>query len=342
MIHSDASSLFGQNRIRLLILVSLFAPWLIPGINPGAVRAADAVIVTMSLDRTSIRVGETTKLRVRGLVAPDIQSASDRIFSWYVDGLNSAAGTASPAWDGLLMPACDSPTGTTSLSSRGTTQGANRIGIRNTFLTKPGAGVSSAVVLFEVDVTGVAAGTAAFSVRAGTGTPSVTNDFQVARLGGGPAFTGGSYAAASVILTVTGDADDDNDGLTNAEEAALGSNPLATDTDRDGLSDLEEYAYGSSLVSPSAAFRPNAATAMVLVGSVTSEYQEVVVRRNVAAQRVSIRVESSSNLTTWLLNAVLVSTQNNADGTQTLTYRCPQPVLSANRCFMRVTVARLP
>jgi len=330
-------SVFEQIGIRLLMLICILFSGLIPA------RAADAVNVTMTLEKASIRVGETTKLRVFGKVALAVEPSSDRIFSWYIDGVNPSPGTAAPHWDELLMPASDSPGGSTISSSTGTTQGANRVGIRNTFLTKPGAGVLTPVELLEVEVTGVAAGNAVFSVRAGTGTPTVAYDFQVARQGGGQAFTGGNYTSASVLLTVTGDADDDDDadGLTNAEEATLGSNPLSKDTDHDGLGDLEEYAWGSSLLSPSSAFRPFAARAFVTVGGITSEYQELVVRRNPAAQRVSTRIEFSSNLTDWQLSPVLVSSQNNPDGTVTETYRSPQPVPNGTRGFLRAAVVRL-
>ncbi|MCB8555998.1 thrombospondin type 3 repeat-containing protein [Streptococcus vestibularis] len=34
--------------------------------------------------------------------------------------------------------------------------------------------------------------------------------------------------------------DSDNDGLTDAQELALGTNPLSLDTDGDGQTDLEE------------------------------------------------------------------------------------------------------
>ena len=40
--------------------------------------------------------------------------------------------------------------------------------------------------------------------------------------------------------------DSDNDGLTNAEEVAIGSNPRLKDSDGDGLSDMEESAHGSN------------------------------------------------------------------------------------------------
>lgn len=38
--------------------------------------------------------------------------------------------------------------------------------------------------------------------------------------------------------------DDDNDGLSNAEEDPLGSNPANTDSDGDGLSNVDEW-YGT-------------------------------------------------------------------------------------------------
>jgi hypothetical protein len=298
------------------------------------------VIVTATLDNNSLQTGQATKLRVWGQVAPDIADQSDRIFSWYIDGLNSAPAAASPQWDQLLMPGCDSPTGTTASSSTGVSQGAARVGIRNTFLTKPAAGKLAPVQLFEVDVRATSAGQTVFSVRAGTGTPNIAYDFQVARAGGGEAFTGGLYTSASVTLTVTGDSDDDQDGLTNSEEATLGSNPALADTDRDGLTDLEEYGYGSSLVSPSSAFRPLSKTAILTVGGVTAEYQELVVRRSLTAQRVAISVQSSSDLATWPANAVMVSSQSNGDGTVTETWRAPQAVSSTSRVFLRANVVR--
>ena len=38
--------------------------------------------------------------------------------------------------------------------------------------------------------------------------------------------------------------DSDNDGLTDAQELALGTNPLRPDTDGDGQTDLEEVQQG--------------------------------------------------------------------------------------------------
>jgi thiol-disulfide isomerase/thioredoxin len=48
-----------------------------------------------------------------------------------------------------------------------------------------------------------------------------------------------------VVLTAACTFDPDGDGLTNREEADLGTNPKAADTDEDGLSDSDELAYSS-------------------------------------------------------------------------------------------------
>ncbi|WP_029187312.1 thrombospondin type 3 repeat-containing protein [Streptococcus suis] len=44
--------------------------------------------------------------------------------------------------------------------------------------------------------------------------------------------------------------DSDQDGLTDAQELALGTNPYAIDTDGDGHSDLEELQAGQSSLVP--------------------------------------------------------------------------------------------
>jgi hypothetical protein len=49
-------------------------------------------------------------------------------------------------------------------------------------------------------------------------------------------------ATATAVQTATDDADDDEDGLTNAAEAEAGTDPNLADTDEDGLSDGEESA----------------------------------------------------------------------------------------------------
>lgn len=44
--------------------------------------------------------------------------------------------------------------------------------------------------------------------------------------------------------------DSDNDGLTDAQELALGTNPLSPDSDGDGKPDLIEVEEGSNPISP--------------------------------------------------------------------------------------------
>lgn len=44
--------------------------------------------------------------------------------------------------------------------------------------------------------------------------------------------------------------DSDNDGLTDAQELALGTNPLSPDSDGDGKPDLTEVEEGSNPMSP--------------------------------------------------------------------------------------------
>ncbi|MCX7007999.1 MAG: OmpA family protein [Kiritimatiellaeota bacterium] len=50
----------------------------------------------------------------------------------------------------------------------------------------------------------------------------------------------GGAAPAHIMLTQPGDLDSDGDGLTDREEAALGTDPFNPDTDGDGLTDGEE------------------------------------------------------------------------------------------------------
>ena len=61
---------------------------------------------------------------------------------------------------------------------------------------------------------------------------------------GGESSTGFSMSG-NTLLVLDSDGDADHDGLTNAEEDALGTDPFNRDTDGDGISDGEEVAAGT-------------------------------------------------------------------------------------------------
>lgn len=159
-----------------------------------------AVAVTAQLDSNSIAVGGTTTLRVFAQVVPGLRSTSDRIFSWYLD-VNNTNAAAAANYAAMLKPASDNDP---FVSSTGFTQGANRRGIYDTFMNRPGAGVNDAVELMRIPITGVAAGQTRFSISAGTGVPQLEADFFVAPIGGGDPYLGGLYTGAVVDLQVTG------------------------------------------------------------------------------------------------------------------------------------------
>jgi len=159
-----------------------------------------AVSVTARLDNGTLAVGQTTTLRVFAQVVPNLRANADRIFSWYVDVLNTNGAVAAANYVSMTRSASDNNPQT---SSTGTTDGVHRRGIYDTFLNRPGAGVSNAVELMAIPVQATAVGVTRFSVRAGTTVPFLAQDFIVAPKAGGNPFTGGDYAIANVDLTVT-------------------------------------------------------------------------------------------------------------------------------------------
>jgi hypothetical protein len=166
-----------------------------------ASATAQVVSVTLSLDTNRVAAGTSTTLHAYARIVPGQRAVTDRIFSWYVDLLNSDGQVAKGNYDALQKPAADKDPLT---SSPGLTSGDNRVGIYDTFLSLPGAGRDVAVELFSVPVTGLVAGHATLSVRAGTGVPALSQDFIVAPTGGGDPIFGGDYTAAHIDLEVAG------------------------------------------------------------------------------------------------------------------------------------------
>jgi len=115
------------------------------------------------------------------------------------------------------------------------------------------------------------------------------------------------------------------------------------DTDGDGLSDYFEYATGSNMSSAASRSLPVAGVAPYTVGGVTSNYLRFQYRRNLSADGVHYTVQSSPDLTTWSSDpsaVVYVGTQNNGDGTATVTYRAAAPMGPAvPKLFLRLSVA---
>ncbi len=159
-----------------------------------------AVDVTATLDTNSLSAGGSTVLRVFARVAPAQQANADRIFSWYVDVLNTNASIATLNFAAMQKPTSDQYPQT---SSTGTPDAASRHGIYDTFLNLPGAGVNAPVELMVIPVTALAPGQARFQIRPGTGA-NQSADFLVAPLGGGAPLTGGNYALAEAVLSVSG------------------------------------------------------------------------------------------------------------------------------------------
>ena len=160
---------------------------------------AQAVSVTMSLDNPTISISQTSTLHVYAQVIPSLRTNADRIFSWYINVLNTNGTVAGCNWSLMQKTASDQDPQT---SSTGVSQGSNRVGIYDTFLNLPGAGTSNRVELLSVPVTGLAVGTTLFQVQAGTGQPDLSSDFLVAPKGGGQPYIGGDYSAALVNLNV--------------------------------------------------------------------------------------------------------------------------------------------
>lgn len=160
---------------------------------------AQVVTVTVRLDKTNLTAGETTTLHAHSQIVADRRAGTDRIFSWYVDVLNSNGQVAAMQPGDLVKISSDQDPRT---SSAGIPDGPHRRGIYDTYLNLSGAGRDTPVELFSVPVKALSRGIATFSVVAGTGATDHFADFVVAPLGGGIPLLGGDYSAASVSLVV--------------------------------------------------------------------------------------------------------------------------------------------
>ncbi len=173
--------------------------WLALLLGSSAIAQGQVVGVTMRLDTNLITAGDATTLRVFAQILPGYRTNSDRIFSWYLDVLNTNGGVARANYSAMRKSASDSEPQT---SSTGFDEGANRRAVFDTFRNLPGAGRDAPVELMAIPITGLTQGRTRFSARAGSGAPQLSEDFIVAPLGGGEPLTGGDYSLAQADLNV--------------------------------------------------------------------------------------------------------------------------------------------
>lgn len=158
---------------------------------------AQSVDVTVTLDESSLLVGQTTMLRVKAAIKPSLTNQAEQIFSWYVDLVNSNSASSSIVAAQLVMSASDN---TPSTTSSGTVQAAGIRAIYNTFMSLPNAGRLAPVELLAVPVVALQTGSVTFAVQPGSTAP-LAHDFIVAMTNGSAAY-GGDYALATAVLQV--------------------------------------------------------------------------------------------------------------------------------------------
>src|SRR5437016_1651486 len=138
--------------------------------------AGQTVQVTMRLDTNQVAVGQTTLLKVFGQIAPAFRTNSDRIFSWYVDFIQTNGQVAEAVYTNLTKPFSDNNPQT---SSKGRPSGSSLDGIHDTFLNQPGAGKEAPILLFSLPVRGLTNGATTFRIEKGSG-ENLVHDFIVA------------------------------------------------------------------------------------------------------------------------------------------------------------------
>jgi len=169
---------------------------------PSIALATDytpVVDVTVAATQNTIAIGETTTLTVYGKVKSPCDITDNGIFYWDVtlqngnkNFLQILSGTVS--WTGWAN----------TTSSKGTIDDptGNLVDIYNTCLqTEKNLGIGSTVVLFSVDIQGLAQGTTSLTVQFDM---TAGYDFELWQSGiGGNTYRSGDYSLASKSITVT-------------------------------------------------------------------------------------------------------------------------------------------
>jgi hypothetical protein len=126
------------------------------------------------------------------------------------------------------------------------------------------------------------------------------------------------------------------DGTTFAAwSAANGFTDPMLDEDQDGMNNFAEYALGGSPTENSQSLLPQGGKQPI--GGIN--YLTISFRRNLAADDVRFTVEASNDMVNWNgdnNHVVFVSKTTHEDGTATLVYRSAQPYDAATHQFLRV------
>jgi hypothetical protein len=127
-----------------------------------------------------------------------------------------------------------------------------------------------------------------------------------------------------------------------ADSTPFAGNPNADD-DSDGQSNFLEYGVGTNPANPMSKSNPTIAVLPYTVGADTRSYLRIQFQRSLTADAnyAVLLSEDALNWQTGDTAVTYVNTQNNGDGTATVTYRSTQPCDSGHpRMFVRLRVSQ--
>jgi len=115
---------------------------------------------------------------------------------------------------------------------------------------------------------------------------------------------------------------------------------ITPDPDEDGLENLAEYALGGDPFIDSSALLPAGSFQAFTVAGVPGTFATLTFQRANAHEDFSQQVEFSTDLNTWSLTGVQVSSTDNGDGTRTEVWRSSVTVAAGPRLFGRLRFTR--